>query len=100
MKFMNTQEIINFTAENYMNDNGSPELNYQDYLKIYRSWEVYSPSLDKIRNRLPLKDSVVKLVYKKIYSKMPFDREYILKNMNTRINTLIIYYIHQLMQSG
>lgn len=76
---MNTQEIINFTAENYMNDNGSPELNYQDYLKIYRSWEVYSPSLDKIRNRLPLKDSVVKLVYKKIYSKMPFDREYILK---------------------
>ncbi|MFM5253287.1 hypothetical protein ACEUBK_04020 [Aeromonas hydrophila] len=86
---MNTQEIIEFVAESFSKDIAISSIGFSDWLKIYRSWESYSPSILAVQTLskiVPLRDPVVKLIYKKLYSLMPFDREYILKNYEKNHN--------------
>ncbi|MBM0417057.1 alpha/beta hydrolase [Aeromonas veronii] len=76
---MNTQEIIRYVAGHFSRENGIPLIKFSDWLNIYRTWERLSPSISEVGNLIPLRDPVVKLIYKEIYSTMPFDRDYVLK---------------------
>lgn len=77
---MNTQEIIKFVAGHFSRENGAPSIGFPDWLKIYRTWECNSSSISELDHHIPLRDAVVKLIYKEIYSLMPFDRDYVIKN--------------------
>lgn len=79
---MNTQEIIELLAKYFRQDNGIFYLPYHQWLSIYRTWERNNTSVieEQITGIFPLREPVVKLIYKCLCHKMPFDRDYIIKN--------------------
>ncbi|HBX14363.1 MAG TPA: alpha/beta hydrolase [Leclercia adecarboxylata] len=90
MQFMNTQEIIELLAKYFKQDNGDFNLPFQQWLAIYRTWERNNDIIteEKVLNLLPLREPIVKLIYKKTCQKMPFDRDYILKHYERTKNNI------------
>lgn len=76
---MNTQEIISFTAHEFKKQFSDLNLDFSSWLNVYRFWESRVELAD-ISTFLPLREPVVKLIYKHLYQFMPFDKEYVLKN--------------------
>lgn len=75
---MNTHQIIEYTKKKFEVEFPIPKIDYDIWQTIYRRWE--SSIDDELLNEyLPLREPVIKLVYKGLYGEMPFDKEYVLK---------------------
>ena len=76
---MNTQEIISFVSKSFNNDIKIKVLDFSEWAVIYRYWEQNWKD-NTVKQHIPLREPVIKLVYKQLYGIMPFDKEYVLKS--------------------
>ncbi len=76
---MNTIEIIDYVAKSFHSDISLTELDFKEWALVYRYWEQNWLD-EEVKDHIPLREPVIKLVYKTLYGKMPFDKEYVLKN--------------------
>lgn len=79
---MNTNQIVNILAKSFSDDIDLKNIPYNEWEKIYRFWEGKNNSdfHQQIKDILPVRETVAKLIYKVLFGRMPFDREYVLKN--------------------
>lgn len=82
---MNTREIVAFVGENVKE---IPYCAFEEWIKEYRLKEedVIMKIPEEIKFNFPLKNEVLKLVYKYLYKKIPFSKEYVLKNYEKTVN--------------
>ncbi|EOW9316327.1 hypothetical protein [Vibrio cholerae] len=87
---MKTVEIIEACATYFRSNFDREYISYEMFSKIWRSIESNSSIVfnERLKSFFPLRDAVVKLVYYEVYERMPFCKEYILKNYEQQYDNI------------
>ncbi len=91
---MKTIEIINSSSKFYIDSVGSEYIGFESFKNV---WKVLETSNldgvdDKLSSFFPLREPVLKLIYKDIFGTMPFCKEYVLTHYQSEYEGL--KYLH------